>query len=304
MIAVCGEALMDLVRNGAQTAHPGGGPFNTARALARLGVPAAFMGRLSDDAFGVELQRCLASAGVDLSLATVGPEPTTIALAEVDQAGSASYRFRVSGTSAPNLTADMLPAHLPTDVQALHVGSLGLLLEPMATTIAGLVDREASGRVVMVDPNIRPPMIREAHAYRQRLEAVMARSTIIKAADSDVAWLEPKARWDDFAASLLEDTEARLVVVTLGAAGAYGVTAAARVRVDAPAVPVVDTIGAGDAFGAGLLAWLHQRGLLVKDLSLGAGELEAALTFACLVASMTCARAGADTPHRTELNWA
>ncbi len=155
----------------------------------------------------------------------------------------------------------------------------------------------------MVDPNIRPSMIHDARAYRGRLGAVVARSTIVKAALSDIAWLDPDASREDFASSVLRDTGARLVVVTLGVAGAFGATAGARLHVSAPRVPVVDTIGAGDAFGAALLAWLHDRSMLVKDLSLNAMELEAALTFACLVASMTCARAGAHTPRRTELNW-
>jgi fructokinase len=292
VIAVCGEALIDVVRDGTRTAHPGGGPFNTARTLARLGVPAAFVGRLSSDAFGVELQKYLTSDGVDLSMASIGPEPTTVAFAEIDEAGIASYDFQVAGTSAPNLTAEMLPERLPVDVRALHVGSLGLLLEPMATTIAGLVERESAGRLVMVDPNIRPPMIHDTSAYRSRLRAVMARSTVVKAAESDIAWLDPEASLDDFASAALRDTGARLVIVTLGAAGAFGATERARLHVSAPRVQVVDTIGAGDAFGAALLAWLHDRSMLVKDLSLNAMELEAALTFACLVASMTCARAG------------
>jgi len=303
VIAVCGEALMDVV-NGTQTALPGGGPFNTARALARLGVPSAFIGRLSSDPFGVELRQCLASEGVDLSMAVVGPEPTTVALAEVDEAGIASYRFKFKGTSAPNLTADMLPARLPVEVQALHVGSLGLLLEPMAATLSGLVRREAAGRAIVVDPNIRASTIDDPRAYRRRLESVIALSTIVKASESDVAWLAPTASVEDFAASVLRESSARLVAVTLGAAGAFGATVSARAHVAAPQVAVVDTIGAGDAFGAALLVWLCDRGLLDKDLSLGPGELENALAFACLVASATCARAGADTPRRTELNLA
>ena len=299
MIAVAGEALMDVIRNGPP--RPGGGPFNTARALARLGVPSAFIGRLSGDQFGVDLRRRLAADGVDLSMSVVGPEPTTVALAEVDESGLASYRFDFAGTSAPNLTADMLPARLPDGVQALHVGSLGLLLEPMAGTISGIVRRESPSRVIVVDPNIRAATIDEPRAYRRRLESVMAQSTIVKAAESDVAWLEPAASVEEFADSILSETGARLVVVTLGAQGAFGATPRARARVAAPQVSVGDTIGAGDAFGAALLAWLHRRELLVKDLSLDRSDLEDALTFACMVASMSCARAGTP-PRRSELN--
>ena len=294
---------MDVVRDGNQKPRPGGGPFNTARALARLGVPTAFIGRLSGDKFGVELRRCLVSEGVDLSMSVLGPEPTTVALAEVDQSGLASYRFDFAGTAAPNLTADMLPAHLPSEVRAMHVGSLGLLLEPMATTISDLVQRESAGRVIVVDPNIRPSTIDDPRGYRSRLDSVMGLSTIVKAADSDVAWLAPAATPEDFADSVLSATGARLVVVTLGAAGAYGATARVRARVVAAQVSVVDTIGAGDAFGAALLAWLHDRRLLVRDLSLGPADLEDALTFACNVASLTCARHGTP-PRRSELDWA
>jgi fructokinase len=187
-------------------------------------------------------------------------------------------------------------------VQALHVGSLGLLLEPMATTISELVRRESAARVIVLDPNIRVPAIDDARAYRRRLDSVMAQSTIVKAAESDLAWLAPGAGVEEFAESILSDSGARLAVVTLGAQGAIGATARARARVAAPQVSVADTIGAGDAFGAALLAWLHHRGLLVKELSLDRSDLEDALTFACMAASMTCARAGADTPRRSELD--
>jgi fructokinase len=302
MIAVCGEALIDMVRNGARTTHPGGGPFNTARALARLGVPAAFVGRLSNDAFGIELAGCLTSDGVDLSMASVGPEPTTVAVAEIDESGVPAYHFLVEGTSAPNLTPAMLPQHLPSEVRVLHVGSLGLLLEPMASTIAQLVEGEGGSRPVMVDPNIRTALVSDEVGYRHRLEAVLAQSTIVKANESDIAWLFPATSYEDAAASILRSTGVRIVVVTLGAGGAFGATPDMNVHVAAPRVAVVDTIGAGDAFGAALLAWLHDHKLLVRDLALRASEMKDALAFACLVASTTCTRAGADTPRRSEIS--
>ncbi|TMC93355.1 MAG: carbohydrate kinase, partial [Chloroflexi bacterium] len=148
MIVVCGEALIDVIQNGdgTQRATPGGGPFNTARALARLGVPTAFLGRLSDDRFGRELAELLAADGASLELATVGPEPTTIAVAEIDSDGLAEYQFQVDGTSAPNLTSSMLPDAFAADVRALHLGTLGLVLEPMASTLVELVRRERDGR--------------------------------------------------------------------------------------------------------------------------------------------------------------
>jgi len=302
VIVVAGEALMDMVatRDGTQQPRPGGGPFNTARALARLGVPTAFLGRLSTDAFGRQLADALAGDGADLSLTSFGPEPTTLAIAEVDSRGYAAYRFVTAGTSAPNLTPAALPASLAADVNALHVGTLGLLLEPIAATLLQLVQRENGRRLVMVDPNIRPALLTDVPSYRDRLDAIMAHSTIVKGSEADLAWLLPQLEVEAAATQLLSHGP-RLVIATLGAQGALGVSAALRVRVPAPIVNVVDTIGAGDAFGAALLAWLHEHGSLRTDISLDAVQLRSALEFACLAASLTCTRPGADPPWRSEL---
>lgn len=309
MVVVCGEALIDRI---AGTDSPGGGPFTTARALARLGIPTEFLGRLSTDTFGQQLRDQLAADGADLSLTSFGPEPTTLAIADVDPDGHAAYRFIIDGTSAPNLTRQMLPASLPSGVRALHVGTLGLVFQPMATTIAGLVEREHENLLVMVDPNIRtsalsllsPSLLQgegRGGGYRARLDRIIAESTIVKASDADIEWLYPEVELESAARALLARGP-RLVVVTLGADGAFGVGAGTEVRVAAPVVEVVDTIGAGDAFGAGLLAWLYDHDRLSRDLHLERQELRAALQFACLVASITCTRAGADPPRRAELH--
>jgi len=300
LIVVCGEALMDMIRNadGTQRAMPGGGPFNTARALARLGVPTAFLGHLSTDKFGQELAALLSADGVTMKLASTGPQPTTIAVADLDQEGLAEYEFLVDGTSAPNLTADALPEHLGDDVDALHIGTLGLVLEPMASSLAEFALRERAGRLLMIDPNIRPGLVDEL--YRDRLGSLIQASTVVKASDTDLAWLYP----DCDSAAAADDLLAQgvsLVVVTLGAEGAFGAHRDLRVRVAAPPVEVVDTIGAGDTFGAGILAWLHDHDLVRPSLVLSADELRSALDYACLVASLTVARAGADPPWKSEL---
>ncbi len=302
MIVVCGEALIDLVpeADGQQRGTPGGGPFTTARALARLGIPTQFLGRLSTDRYGRQLKALLVADGGDLSITSFGPEPTTLAMAEVDRDGHAAYRFVIDGTSAPNLTPQMIPASFADGVTALHVGSLGLVFEPVATTLAGLVDREHRNLLVMVDPNIRPASLNGAVNYRARLARVIAQSTIVKASDADITWLYPELDLHSAARALLA-CGPRLVVVTLGAEGAFAVQSEGEVQVAAPAVKVVDTIGAGDAFGAALLAWLRDHLRLSPDLHLGRAEVQDALEFACLVASITCTRAGADPPRRTEL---
>lgn len=301
MIVVCGEALIDLIRDGdgTQRPTPGGGPFNTARALARLGVPTAFLGHLSDDEYGRELAQVLISDGASLELSTIGHEKTTIAIANVDSEGLPDYQFLVEGTSSPRLTSDMVPARLSPDVTALHVGSLGMVLEPMASTLTDLVHREHDGRVVMLDPNIRLGLIPDDE-YRARMLSVIAQATIVKGSEADLAWLYPSASYQSAAEQVL-DAGVRLVVITLGARGAFGAQRGAQIGVDAVPVKVVDTIGAGDAFGAALLAWLHEHDALKADLRLEPADLRSALDYACLAAGITCSRAGADPPWKGEM---
>ena len=301
MIVVCGEALIDRIHNGdgTQRAVPGGGPFNTARALARLGVPTAFLGRLSQDVFGRQMAGLLTSEGASLELASTGPEPTTIAIADVDSQGFAEYQFLVEGTSAPNLTLEMVPDQLPADADALYVGTLGLVLEPMASTLAELVSRERGRRLVMLDPNIRVGLIPDSE-YRERLQTAIAQSTIVKASEADLAWIYPRVDYET-AAARIRDEGVSMVVVTLGARGAYGAHRDAHLHVDAPHVEVVDTIGAGDAFGAALLAWLHDHAAIRPDLCLETEHFKAALDFACLAGAITCTRAGAEPPWKWEM---
>jgi fructokinase len=249
--------------------------------------------------FGRQLAGLLVSEGASLELASVGPEPTTIAIADVDDEGFAEYQFLVEGTSAPNLTLDMIPEKFGPDVEALHLGTLGLVLEPMASTLSELAGRERGRRVVMLDPNIRVGLVPDAE-YRQRLQAAISRSTIVKASEADLAWIYP-ALDHELAAEEILAAGVSLVVVTLGAKGAFGAHRGERMHVDAPHVEVVDTIGAGDAFGAALLAWLHDHQCVRPDLSLEREELKAALEFACLAGALTCNRAGAEPPWKWEM---
>ncbi|HET9783301.1 MAG TPA: carbohydrate kinase [Candidatus Dormibacteraeota bacterium] len=300
MIVVCGEALIDRIRNGEDRMLPGGSPFNTARALARLGVSAAFLGHISSDEAGHPIATALQSDGVDRRYVTVGSEPTTTAVAYVDAGGVPDFRFVTDGTSAPNLTPAMVPDEFDADVEALVVGSLGLLLEPMADTIAGLARREHGKRVLVVDPNVRAGVSAGA-AYTARLAEVLSLSTIVKASDYDLAWVYPDLEYEAAADALLSSGP-RLVVVTLGEDGAYAAHHDLRIRVPARPVQVVDTIGAGDAFGAALLCWLREHDQLRLELALEEAELRAALEFACLAAAIECSRGGGDPPRRAEMD--
>ena len=301
VIVVGGEALFDLVarEDGTIDARPGGGPFNTARTIGRLEQPVAFLGRLSTDRFGARQAQMLAADGVDLAATTRTDEPTTLALAEVDAGGRASYRFYASGTAAPGLTSDEALAALPAAFEALHVGTLGLVFEPIASALEGLVERVRESALVALDPNCRPAAVEDEGAYRARLDRVMRRAHLVKASDDDLAWLEPDRPPLDAARAMLAAGPSA-VLVTCGAAGAVAITHSGETEVPAPAVDVLDTIGAGDAFGGGFLAWWHARGLGRAELA-DHGRVVEATRYAVRVAALTCTRAGASPPRAEDM---
>src|SRR5215208_2787686 len=301
MIVVAAEALFDLVLDDTQQlqAHPGGAGFNTARAVGRLEQPVSYLGRLSTDRFGARLRQLLLDDRVDVDTVVATDDPTTLALAELDAAGAARYRFYDRGTSAPGLTPDAALAALPPGVEMLHVGTLGLVLEPMAAALEALVERLAGRALVAVDPNCRPSAITDPDAYRARLGRVLANADLIKVSEEDVAWLDPD-RDPVAAARALLDGGAAAAVLTRGGDGAVAITAEGEVAVPTPPVTVVDTIGAGDAFGGGFLAWWRGERLDRERL----GDLSAvaeATRFGCLVAAKTCERPGASPPTLDEL---
>jgi fructokinase len=301
VILVAGEALFDLVVDGTDDvrAHAGGGPFNTARTIGRLQQPVAFLGRVSTDRFGTTIERMLGADGVRLDAVVRTDEPTTLALAEVDPAGVARYRFYVQGTSATGLTADAALAALPHAVASLHVGTLGLTLEPVATAMEAVVEELAGKTLIAVDPNIRPWVIDDAEAYRRRLRRVLAKSHVLKVSEEDVAWLDPKSPPIATARALL-DTGPVVVLLTRGSDGVVVVTPEGEWPVKVQAAAVVDTIGAGDAFGGGFLAWWRSKGLDIAALANSDAVVEGA-RFACLVAARTVERPGASPPRLSEL---
>jgi fructokinase len=300
MIVVAGESLVDLVPSGdgRLAAHCGGGPFNTARALARLGQRVEFLGCVSDDGFGVRLRKALTDDRVGVETVVDTRLPTTLAIAALGSDGAAHYRFYTAGTAAAALTpADALAA-LPETLDALVGGSLGLMLEPLAEAILALLETDAAATALTVlDPNVRPSLISDRSVYLDRLQRALRRSDVLKASQEDLAWLEPDLGPEAAARKLMQAGPA-VALVTLGADGALVVSGDDAVPVSSPPVEVVDTIGAGDAFTAGFLArWLHD-GFGRAQLSDREAVVEAA-EFACLVASKTCERAGADPPRIT-----
>lgn len=307
MIVVAGESLVDLLvaDDGSVTATPGGGPYNVARTLGRLGRPVAYLGRLSTDRFGQILRGHLVADGVDLGLAPTTDDPTLLAVAELDDAGTAHYRFHSAATAAAGLVASDVPEGLPAGVIAFHVGALGLVLEPMAATIEELVAGVDPSIIVMADPNCRPAAITNEAGYRARLDRILARADVIKVSTDDLAWLEPglEPGLDPVAAArrLLARGPA-IALVTDGGRPVRVVFAAHAdvVVVDVPTVQVVDTIGAGDGFGAGFLAAWTAVGRGRAELG-DAEAVTAATRFAVEVGARTAGRAGAEPPTLADL---
>jgi fructokinase len=301
MILVGGEALYDLVvrADESMSAHPGGGPFNTARTIARLEQPVAYLGRLSTDGFGAAHARMLADDGVDLGSVVRTGDHTTLALAELDSAGSARYRFYVHGTAAAGLTPEDALAVLPDSVDMLHVGTLGLVLEPVAAALEAVVERLSGHALVAVDPNIRPGAIEDEPSYRARLERVLRRCDVLKVSEEDLDWIAPGQPPLRAARELLALGPA-VALVTRGERGAVVVSGSGDTEVPAARAEVADTIGAGDAFGGGFLAWWRSRGLGRDALADDALVVEAT-RFAALVAALTCARPGASPPRLDEI---
>jgi fructokinase len=296
VIVVGGEALVDLVIDpeGRVTATLGGGPFNAARAAGRLGSPVAFLGALSHDRFGRLLLAQLVDDGVDTTLVQHTELPTTLAAAELDDSGSASYHFYIERTSAPTV-AD---AALPAGTRIFHVGTLGMVLEPMATTMERLVAHAPDDLLVLLDPNCRPRVTPDREGYLARLARMVARADVVKVSTDDLEFLSPGEHESGVRALL--DGGARVVLHTDGGDAVRVRLSGARVDVPVPRVTVTDTIGAGDSFGGAFAAWWQQADLGRAELG-DVAALTAAVTAAVQVAAISCTRVGAQPPFAAEL---
>lgn len=304
MIVVAGEALIDLVPQGptgagaglpALAPRLGGGPYNTAVALGRLGSPVAFCSRISADAFGDALIDGLRAAGVEVSYVQRGAEPTTLAVASIGADGSAGYSFYVEGTADRLFTA---PERLPDGVRAVSFGTCSLVLEPGASAYEELMRREAArGVFTALDPNVRAGLIPDADAYRARFKSWLPSVSLLKLSEDDASWLGGTPR--EWLAS-----GPGAVVMTRGGEGLTVFTRDGdEWSVPGEQVDVVDTIGAGDTVNAALLHGLSARDALSVDSLAGLGEdgWAEVLRFAARAAAVTVSRAGAEPPYAREL---
>jgi fructokinase len=306
MILCCGEALIDMLPRelpgGGQAFLPvaGGAVCNTAVAIARLAAPAGLFAGLSSDFFGDILRERVRTGGVDTGYIITSDRPTTLAFVRLTD-GQARYVFYDENTAGRMVTEADLPALTP-DVAALFFGGISLISEPCGSALEALMVQQASTRVTMLDPNIRPDFVRDEPAYRQRLDRMIGLADILKVSDEDLAWLAGPGDPEGIATAFLKRGP-KVVVLTRGAAGAIGLTRQVRITVGQKPVAVVDTVGAGDTFNAGVLTLLHERGCLSKEAIAALSELDlrAALELGCAAAAVSVSRAGSDPPWRREV---
>ncbi|MFD7057026.1 carbohydrate kinase [Streptomyces mirabilis] len=314
-VLVVGEALVDILAGvgGQRRSHPGGSPANVALGVARLGHPVRIATRVGADHFGRLLRTHLEDSGVELSPGSVVQAPTSTATAELDAAGAADYTFDITwalSAAAEESLRDSPPAHV-------HTGSIATALSPGADQVLHALHALRTSATVSYDPNLRPALLRPAEQERERVEQLVTLSDVVKASEEDLAWLYPGASPDKTAARWATSGPT-LVVLTLGANGArvwwrHGCQDIAPVP-----VRVVDTVGAGDAFMAGLVSRLLHAGLLgggpgaeaataraalraTTDTDRLPAVLGEALATASRMAALTCTREGADPPTAAEL---
>ncbi|MEV6943078.1 carbohydrate kinase [Streptomyces sp. NPDC051172] len=306
-ITVLGECVADAFTEPADTANelalrvlPGGGPANTAVSLARLGTPARFLARLSGDVFGRLFRTRLEASGVDLSYAVAAAEPSTLAVAELDERGQAAFSFHAQNTADWQWTAEELARVDLSGTACVHTGSLALVQQPGAAVVEDFLAAAAPRTTISIDPNVRPLLV-DPDVYRARLAHWCALADVLRLSEDDLALLLPDTP-PEKACDIWHTAGARLVVITRGAEGALASLDGERIQVPAVATQVVDTVGAGDSFTAGLLHHLGARGLLggrLKELDLAA--VAEACVFGTRVAALTCAVAGPNPPWQSEL---
>ena len=290
---VCGEVLIDELPSGAVV---GGGPANTAKALARLGHEVAFIDGISTDAYGVKARAELAADGVDLSLAMTSDLPTAVAEVTLAADGGASYVFKLEKTATFDFNSSWLPDPSRFKPQVLHIGTLATLVQPGADVLFDWALACADFAPVVFDPNIRPQVLSDREKYVALVEKWIGISSVVKLSDDDFEWLYPGKSPESIVNQWLQGGVA-LVVMTRGADGLVGYTSDGVVEVAGEKVNVVDTVGAGDTVGAivvqGLITdgLLNMRGSVLKDV----------LHRAAVAAAITCSRAGAQPPYAHEI---
>ena len=297
-IWVCGEVLIDLIpgADGVRVPHVGGGPANTAKALARLGHDVQFIDGISSDQYGVMSRKELLDDEVKLDLALKSDKPTCLAIVSLAENGGASYEFEIDGTATFDFSLDWLPDPSRYKPNVLHIGTLVTVIQPGADVLYDWAIRVAEFAPIVFDPNIRPAVMGDRDKYQMAVEKWAAISSVIKVSDDDMAWLYPDQKYQDVAQRWISDGAA-LVVITRGADGLLGITADGSVEEPGVKIEVADTVGAGDTVGAIIVEAMIEKGIL----NLTDEVLKATLHRAAVAAGITCSRKGAQPPYKHEL---
>jgi fructokinase len=297
-IWVCGEVLIDLIPDGSgeRVPHVGGGPANTAKALARLGHEVYFIDGISSDQYGQMSRQELLDDEVKLDLALNSDKPTCLAIVSLNENGGASYEFEIDGTATFDFSASWLPDPSRYKPSVLHIGTLVTVIQPGADVLYDWAMQVAEFAPIVFDPNVRSVVMKDRDKYLAAIERWVAISSVVKVSDDDMAWLYPGQQYADVAKRWISDGAA-LVVVTRGADGLVGFTADGVVEVQGVKVEVVDTVGAGDTVGAIVAEAMIEKGIL----NLTGDTLKAVLNRAAIAAGITCSRKGAQPPYKHEL---
>jgi fructokinase len=292
-IWVCGEVLIDVLPTGPVV---GGGPANTAKALARLGHDVEFIDGISTDTYGVSARKELERDGVGLSLSLSSDKPTCTATVSLDLHGSASYEFLIDGTATFDFAHLWLPDPERLKPSVLHIGTLVTIVEPASSVLYEWAVKTAEFAPVVFDPNVRSSVVADRNKYRAAVEKWVGISSVVKLSDDDISWLYPDQSMDEVAKNWIA-VGTSLVVVTRGAHGIIGYTEHGFEEVDGAKVAVVDTVGAGDTVGAILV-----EGIINHSVSGLQGQvLNVVLHRAAIAAGITVSRAGAQPPRLHEL---
>jgi len=308
MILCCGESLIDMIHeptiSGAESYVPraGGAIFNTAIGLGRLGCKTGLLSGISTDQFGTQLIDELDASNVQTDHVIRSDRPTTLAFVKLTN-GHASYSFFDENSAGRMISKSDLPAEID-DVSALYFGGISLACEPGAQTYAAFAQQNAKDCVVMLDPNIRPSFIADEERFRSRIEGMLKLADIVKVSDEDLDWIIPGAAGFEEKIAQLREMGPTIVILTRGREGAQAwLPDGGMIFVASQKADVIDTVGAGDTFNAGVLASLLDANLLSKKAtcSLSGLQLETALRFGAKVAAINVGRAGANPPWRAEV---
>ncbi len=298
MLVIAGETIVDMIefKPNCFEAFTGGGPYNVAKASAKMGVSTGYISPISTDSFGDKFDTEMKALGIK-AVSPRSKQPSGLAVVEKDATGHPSYSFYRESAADRDIDIETLKASFPNDASAFYIGGLGLADGHDAATWASLVSEISCP--IFIDPNIRPTFIKDRESYLARLDQVYTKSYIVKLSDEDIAWIAPDSDPHTYMLDIMQKFGVKIGLLTAGSQGATAITSEGERFVKAPKVNVIDTVGAGDCFSAASLSFLIDAGVIGELPSLD--QLEEMLEYATIAAAINCTRAGANAPTDAEI---